>query len=167
MIKEHERVVLTIGVPEERLEPGDVGRVVKGALAAVLLRDGMSRCPIVIRRTQDSRSVSATDLRNIKPIARIRVSIGFPVPSLRLVSATGPERRIPSRPSSSGVCACESPVGRYHDDAPLQPPLADAPGKGRGDSRSRSGVGGGQRVTRVETFWRLAGSLQESGTLSS
>jgi len=36
------------------------------------------------RRTQDARSVSATDLRNIKPIARIRVSIGFPVPAFEM-----------------------------------------------------------------------------------
>jgi hypothetical protein len=28
MIKEHERVVLTVAVPEEALEPGDVGTVV-------------------------------------------------------------------------------------------------------------------------------------------
>jgi hypothetical protein len=28
MIKEHERVVLTAAVPDERLEPGDVGTVV-------------------------------------------------------------------------------------------------------------------------------------------
>jgi hypothetical protein len=28
MIKEHERVVLTVAVPDERLEPGDVGTVV-------------------------------------------------------------------------------------------------------------------------------------------
>ncbi|MBI4538988.1 MAG: DUF4926 domain-containing protein [Gemmatimonadetes bacterium] len=28
MLKEHERVVLTVSVPEEKLEPGDVGTVV-------------------------------------------------------------------------------------------------------------------------------------------
>jgi Domain of unknown function (DUF4926) len=36
MIKEHERVVLTVAVPDERLEPGDVGTVVH------IYRDGQA-----------------------------------------------------------------------------------------------------------------------------
>jgi len=75
MIAEHERVVLTISVPEEGLEPGDVGTVVHvyrdghayevefvaldGHTAAVVTLEALQVRPVSHREITHARELSA------------------------------------------------------------------------------------------------------------
>jgi len=75
MIEEHERVVLTISVPEEGLEPGDVGTVVHvyrdgqayevefvaldGHTAAVVTLEALQVRPVSHREITHARELSA------------------------------------------------------------------------------------------------------------
>lgn len=45
MIKEHERIVLTVAVPDEGLEPGDVGTVERATRRVPLGRIQVNRFP--------------------------------------------------------------------------------------------------------------------------
>ena len=63
MIKEHERVVLTVAVPEERLEPGDVGTVVH------IYRDGQAYEVEFIALDGHTAAVATLEASQVRPVS--------------------------------------------------------------------------------------------------
>ena len=63
MIKEHERVVLTVAVPEERLEPGDVGTVVH------IYRDGQAYEVEFIALDGHTAVVATLEASQVRPVS--------------------------------------------------------------------------------------------------
>lgn len=63
MIKEHERVVLTVAVPEERLEPGDVGTVVH------IYRDGQAYEVEFITLDGHTAVVATLEAFQVRPVS--------------------------------------------------------------------------------------------------
>ena len=63
MIKEHDRVVLTIAVPEERLEPGDVGTVVH------IYRDGQAFEVEFVALDGHTAAVTTVEASQVRPVS--------------------------------------------------------------------------------------------------
>ena len=63
MIKEHERVVLTVALPEERLEPGDVGTVVH------IYRDGQAYEVEFIALDGHTAAVATLEASQVRPVS--------------------------------------------------------------------------------------------------
>lgn len=63
MIKEHERVVLTVAVPDERLEPGDVGTVVH------VYRDGRAYEVEFVALDGHTAAVATLEASQIRPVS--------------------------------------------------------------------------------------------------
>jgi hypothetical protein len=63
MIKEHERVVLTVAVPDERLEPGDVGTVVH------VYRDGQAYEVEFVALDGHTAAVARLEASQIRPVS--------------------------------------------------------------------------------------------------
>jgi hypothetical protein len=63
MIKEHERVVLTVAVPDERLEPGDVGTVVH------IYRDGQAYEVEFVALDGHTAAVATLEASQIRPVS--------------------------------------------------------------------------------------------------
>jgi hypothetical protein len=74
MIKEHERVVLTVPLPKYRLEPGDVGTVVhlyedgKGYEIEFFTLDGKTAAVVTVEAT-DIRPVTGGEITHARPLA--------------------------------------------------------------------------------------------------
>ena len=64
MIKEHERVVLTVAVPDERLEPGDVGTVVH------VYRDGQAYEVEFVTLDGHTAAVTTLEAAQVRPVSR-------------------------------------------------------------------------------------------------
>ena len=63
MIKEHERVVLTVAVPDEQLEPGDVGTVVH------IYRDGQAYEVEFIALDGHTAAVATLETSQVRPVS--------------------------------------------------------------------------------------------------
>jgi hypothetical protein len=63
MIKEHERVVLTVAVPDERLEPGDVGTVVH------IYRDGQAYEVEFVALDGHTAAVATLEASQFRPVS--------------------------------------------------------------------------------------------------
>jgi hypothetical protein len=63
MIKEHERVVLTVAVPDERLEPGDVGTVVH------IYRDGQAYEVEFVALDGHTAAVATLEASQVRPVS--------------------------------------------------------------------------------------------------
>jgi len=63
MIKEHERVVLTVAVPDESLEPGDVGTVVH------IYRDGEAYEVEFVALDGHTAAVATLEASQIRPVS--------------------------------------------------------------------------------------------------
>jgi hypothetical protein len=63
MIKEHERVVLTVAVPDEQLEPGDVGTVVH------IYRDGQAYEVEFIALDGHTAAVATLATSQVRPVS--------------------------------------------------------------------------------------------------
>ena len=61
LIKEHERVVLTVAVPEERLEPGDAGTVVH------IYRDGQAHEVEFVTLDGHTAAVATLEASQVRP----------------------------------------------------------------------------------------------------
>ena len=63
MINEHERVVLTVAVPEEGLEPGDVGTVVH------IYRDGQAYEVEFVALDGRTAAVATLEASQVRPVS--------------------------------------------------------------------------------------------------
>ncbi len=63
MIKDHERVVLTVAVPDESLEPGDVGTVVH------IYRDGEAYEVEFVALDGHTAAVATLEASQIRPVS--------------------------------------------------------------------------------------------------
>jgi len=83
MIKEHDRVVLTVPLPSEGLEAGDVGTVVhihkdgQAYVVEFLTLDGNTAAVATLEASQVRRSVNAI-LRHARAYDRLRALIAVP-----------------------------------------------------------------------------------------
>jgi hypothetical protein len=68
MIKEHERVVLTVTVPEERLEAGDVGTVVH------IYRDGQAYEVEFIALDGHTAAVATLEASQVRPVSNREIT---------------------------------------------------------------------------------------------
>ena len=68
MIKEHERVVLTVAVPEEGLEPGDVGTVVH------IYRDGQAYEVEFVTLDGHTAAVATLEASQVRPVSRREIT---------------------------------------------------------------------------------------------
>jgi hypothetical protein len=68
MIKEHERVVLTVAVPEERLEAGDVGTVVH------IYRDEQAYEVEFIALDGHTAAVATLEASQVRPVSRREIT---------------------------------------------------------------------------------------------
>lgn len=76
MIDEHERVVLTISVPEENLEPGDVGTVVH------VYRDGQAYEVEFITLDGHTAAVVTLEASQVRPVSRREITHARELPAL-------------------------------------------------------------------------------------
>lgn len=63
MIKEHERVVLTVAIPDEQLEPGDVGTVVH------IYRDGQAYEVEFVALDGRTAAVATLEASQVRPVS--------------------------------------------------------------------------------------------------
>lgn len=68
MIKEHERVVLTVAVPAEGLEAGDVGTVVH------IYRDGLAYEVEFTTLEGDTAAVITAEASNVRPVHKREIT---------------------------------------------------------------------------------------------
>lgn len=68
MINEHERVVLTVPVPEESLEPGDVGTVVH------VYRDGEAYEVEFLTLDGHTAAVVTLEASQVRPVSRREIT---------------------------------------------------------------------------------------------
>ena len=68
MIKEHERVVLTVAVPDEGLEPGDVGTVVH------VYRDGQAYELEFVALDGHTTAVVTVEATQVRPVSRREIT---------------------------------------------------------------------------------------------
>jgi hypothetical protein len=68
MIKEHERVVLTAPIPEEGLEPGDVGTVVH------VYRDGQAYEVEFVALDGHTAAVVTLEASKVRPVSRREIT---------------------------------------------------------------------------------------------
>lgn len=68
MIKEHERVVLTAPIPEEGLEPGDVGTVVH------IYRDGQAYEVEFVALDGHTAAVATLEASEVRPVSRREIT---------------------------------------------------------------------------------------------
>jgi hypothetical protein len=75
MIKEHERVVLTTAVPEERLEPGDVGTVVH------IYRDGEAYEVEFVALDGHTAAVVTLEASQVRPVSTREITHARTLPA--------------------------------------------------------------------------------------
>ncbi len=75
MIKEHERVVLTAAVPEEGLEPGDVGTVVH------VYRDGQAYEVEFVALDGHTAAVVTIETSQVRPVSRREITHARQLPA--------------------------------------------------------------------------------------
>ena len=68
MIREHERVVLTVAVPDESLEPGDVGTVVH------VYRDGEAYEVEFVALDGHTAAVVTIEASQVRPVSRREIT---------------------------------------------------------------------------------------------
>lgn len=68
MIKEHERVVLTVPVPDEGLQPGDVGTVVH------VYRDGQAYEVEFVALDGHTAAVVTLEAAQVRPVSRREIT---------------------------------------------------------------------------------------------
>jgi hypothetical protein len=68
MIKEHERVVLTVAIPEEGLEPGDVGTVVH------IYRDGQAFEVEFVALDGHTAAVATLEASQLRPVSNREIT---------------------------------------------------------------------------------------------
>ena len=75
MIKEHDRVALTVAVPEEGLEPGDVGTVVH------IYRDGRAYEVEFVTLDGHTAAVVTLEVSQIRPVSRREITHARELPA--------------------------------------------------------------------------------------
>ena len=68
MIKEHERVILTVAVPEGGLEPGDVGTVVH------IYRDGQAYEVEFVTLDGHTAAVATLEASQVRPVSNREIT---------------------------------------------------------------------------------------------
>ena len=76
MIKEHERVVLTTAVPDQGLEPGDVGTVVH------VYKDGEAYEVEFVTLDGHTAAVVTIEASRVRPVSRREITHARELPSL-------------------------------------------------------------------------------------
>lgn len=75
MIKEHDRVALTVAVPEEGLEPGDVGTVVH------IYRDGRAYEVEFVTLDGHTAAVVTLEGSHVRPVSRREITHARELPA--------------------------------------------------------------------------------------